>query len=175
MAVCRGAQDIRVSSNHLQQTGSWKYLRESHFPVQVRFNVSMPSCVRSTAECERLIHLPAQQQQRLIYGCVSCLSSSALQPFILPDADDLLRGAKTLHLSMGAWHLAESDQHLVGFDPRVLKNKGYLSSCIQRQLTQSWCPWKSHCDLWCEQFRGGDITQVCWICSLAAGTKIHCE
>ena len=114
--------------------------RRSHFPVQVRFNVSVPSCARSTAECEQLIHLPAQQLRCLIYCCVGCLGSSALQPFILPDADHLLRGAKTPHLSMGAWCLAESYQCLVGFDPQVLKNKGYPSSCVQRQLTQSRCP-----------------------------------
>lgn len=132
--------------------------RKSHFPVQVRFNVGVPSCARSTAEGGWLMHLPAQQLRGLIYCCVGCLGSSALQPFILPDADHLLRGAKTLHLSMGAWHLAESDQRLVGFDPWVLKNKGYPSSCLQSQLTQSQCPWKSHCDLWCEEFRG-DIIQ----------------
>lgn len=97
---------------------------KSHFPAQVRFNVSVPSCARGTAECERLIFLPAQQLWCLIYCCVGCLGSSALQPFILPDADRLLRGAKTPHLSMGARCLAESDQCFVGFDPRVLKNKG---------------------------------------------------
>ena len=133
--------------------------RKSRFPVQVRFNVNVPSCARSTAECEWQIRVPAQQLRCLICCCVGCLGSSAGQPFILPDADHLLRGAKTPRLSMCGWCLAESDQCLVGFDPQVLKNKGYLSSCIQRQLTQSPCPWKSHCDLWCEQFTGGDITQ----------------
>lgn len=34
---------------------------KSHFPAQVRFNVNVPSCARGTAECERLIYLPAQQ------------------------------------------------------------------------------------------------------------------
>lgn len=97
---------------------------KSHFPAQVRFNVSVPSCVRGPAEYERLMYLPAQQLRCLIYCCVGCLGSSALQPFILPDADRLLRGAKTPHLSMGARCLAESDQHFVDFDPRVLKNKG---------------------------------------------------
>lgn len=88
---------------------------KSHFPVQVRFNVNMPSCARSTAECGWLIHLPAQQLQCIIYCCVGCLDSSAPQPFILPDADHLLRSAKTSHLSVCARCLAESDQSLVGF------------------------------------------------------------
>lgn len=89
--------------------------RKSHFPAQVRFNVNVPSCARSTAECEWLIHLPAQQLRCVIYCCVGCLDSSALQPFILPDADHLLRSAKTSHLSGRAWCLAESGQSLVGF------------------------------------------------------------
>lgn len=131
----------------------------SDFPVQVSFHVNVPSCVSSTAECERWIHLPAQQLQALIYCCVGCLGSSALQPLIVPDADHLPRGTQTPYLSMGARRLAESDQHLVGYDPHVLKNKGYPSSCKHRQWTQSRCPWASHCDLWCEQFGGGDITQ----------------
>lgn len=89
--------------------------RKSHFLVQVRFNVNVPSCARSTAECGWLIHSPAQQLQCVIYCCVGCLGSSALQPFVLSEADHLLRSAKTSHLSVHAWCLAENDQSLVGF------------------------------------------------------------
>lgn len=89
--------------------------RKSHFPMQVRFNVNVPSCARSAAECGWLIHLPAQQLQCVIYCCVGCLDSSAPQPFILPDADHPLRRAKISHLSVRAWCLAESDLSLVGF------------------------------------------------------------
>lgn len=89
--------------------------RKSHFPVQVRFNVNVPSCARSAAECGWLIHLPAQQLQCVIYCRVGHADSSAPQHFILPDADHLLRSAKTSHLSVRAWCLAESDQSPVGF------------------------------------------------------------
>lgn len=135
---------VRQSTGHLcflkpVATDQLLKILESHFSVQVRFNVSVPSCARSTAECQQLILLSAQRPRCLIYCCVGCLGRSALQPFILPDADHLLRGGKTPHLSMSAWRLAESDQLLVEFDPGVLKNKGYPFSCIQRQLIQSWC------------------------------------